>query len=282
MLVFSFSVILSFSLKFLFRFLQIRHETCKRTQPRCCCEEIFEYVCWISLSLNFKYIESGFVRAVNYGGCSSWRTPIKVTNLKTSWRRSSCCHHLNVFLNSVTAGLILPSSLSFFLSGSSRCLSPRRSEGYPPYGFQPMGSAPAADPAPTWLDAPRPPLHPGPPPVHQPIARALHGPGGAVGQSAGCVPIWQPQGKKNKTKHGGFYFGFILFICFLFVFHSLVYILPFPPRLIPVIPLSSHHTHTHTIKSNTQTHTHTHTSFCKFLCNICIGCQLTSWLVSQF
>ncbi|XP_032367167.1 A-kinase anchor protein 6 [Etheostoma spectabile] len=75
-------------------------------------------------------------------------------------------------------------------SAHSNPLPPIRSEGYPPHGFQPMGSAPAADPAPAWLDAPRPPLHPGPPPLRRPIAAALRGP---VGQSAVSVPIRRPR-----------------------------------------------------------------------------------------
>lgn len=100
-----------------------------------------------------------------------------------------------VFLSFFSFSLSLSNSL---LSGLSQCPSPSRSEGYPPYGFQPMGSAPAADPAPTWLDAPHPPLHSGPPSLHLPITRVLHRLGGTVDQWAGSVPSGWPQGKKKK------------------------------------------------------------------------------------
>lgn len=109
----------------------------------------------------------------------------------------------------------LSPSLSLFSFGHSKCLLPCRSEGYPSYGFQPMGSAPAADTAPTFLDAPRPPLHPGPPPLHQPIAWTFQSLGRFGNQSAGSEPSRQPQGKKH-------FLSFIMFICFLFVVHSSV------------------------------------------------------------
>lgn len=134
------------------------------------------------------------------------------------------------------------------LSGSSWRLSPSRSEGYPPYGFQPVGPAAAADPAPTFLDAPRPPLHPGPPPLHwPPITWTLHSLRREGVQSTDSMPSWQPQGRNILVFLD--FLHLFLFVCFSL---SSLCILPFPLGLIPCYPpLFLSHTHMHA-----QTHKH--------------------------
>lgn len=139
-----------------------------------------------------------------------------------------------------------PSLSLALLCGLPKCLSPSRSEGYPPYGFRSMGSAPAADSAPTFLDAPLSPLHTGPPPLHQPITRALQSLWGSASQSSGSVPSWQPQGKKPLAL---FFFPLchcvhLFFVCFL-VFTIDFNFLSVDPCYPPLFHITHPHTHSH-------------------------------------
>lgn len=127
-----------------------------------------------------------------------------------------------------------------------------------------MGSAPAADPAPTWLDAPHCPLHPGPPPVHRPITRTSRSLGGPVSQSTSSMPSRWPQGKKLifLSFHLYFYFQFSLVSSFsVSSGFSLFISLYFLSGWSPLIPLSLSITHKLTVKSITHTYTRSFVSF---------------------
>ena len=118
------------------------------------------------------------------------------------------CHHGDAMCRSKTRSKPVP---------------PPRSEGHPPNGFEPVGPVAAADTAPTFMDAPRAPVRPGPPPLQPPpITRALHR---SSGQSEASSATRQPHGQN----------AFILMFLFSFP----------PPSLNPSFSLSLTHTHTH-------------------------------------